>query len=487
LSTVVLDTPTIVPIANGIQSEIAVTTKTAAITNNQNIEVNGAAANDSKLDQPVSTRWLLKFALPTVLSTILMSAFGIVDGVFAARIISPVAFAATGIVWPFMAFAMAVGFMLSIGGSALVAKKIGEGKIKQARADFTTLTLVTFIASTALSLFGLIFPDTLLNLLGVDALLRPFALQYLQPLAIILPFAMIGFFIQQFFITEGKPSLGFAVTAIGGAVNLSLNFLLIWHLGWELRGAALATGIGYSIPAIVGIVFFLKNRNGTLTFARPNWDLRMLGKASVNGASEMITMLAASVTSVVMNNILIRLVGYEGVAAVGIMMVGQMLLMSTFLGYASGVAPIISFNYGKKDTLRLQRLFKRSLGIIAAASGISIISGWFLAVPLTLIYVPASTEIYQMAVLAFRIGLIGFIFMGINGFASVMFTALNNGVVSGLLSLLRTLVFVLFMLSLLPAIFDVHGVWLSLPAAEMLAFGASLLMFAKMRSRYLYY
>jgi len=467
-------------------NDVIVPTETEIVVANELARDTKTEEPDSNLDHDISTKWLVKFALPTVLSTLVMSAFGITDGVFAARVISPVAFAATGIVWPFMAFAMAVGFMLSIGGSAIVAKKLGEGKNSEARADFTTLTIVTFVTSALLSVFGLIFPNTLLNILGVDAFLQPLALQYLQPLLVLLPFAMIGFFIQQFFITEGKPSLGFYLTLVGGAVNLGLNFLLIWHLGWELRGAAIATGVGYSIPAIFGLVYFLRNKKGVLTFVKPTWNLRMLGQASVNGASEMVTMLAASITSVVMNNILIGLVGYEGVAAVAIMMVGQMLLMSTFLGYATGIAPIISYNFGKKDTFRLKRLFRRSLGIIAAAAALSIVSGWFLASPLTMIYVPRSTEIYNMAVLAFRVGLIGFIFMGFNGFASVMFTALNNGLVSGLLSLFRTLVFVLLMLSLLPIILGLNGVWLALPAAELLAFGTSAIFIWKMRNRYSY-
>jgi len=439
------------------------------------------------LDRAITTKWLLKFSLPTILATLVMNAFGMVDGVFAARLINPVAFAATGMVWPFISLAMAVGFMLSMGGSAVVAKKLGEGKVKEARADFTTLTLVTFIVSVVLAVWGLLFPETLMNILGVDEIVRPMAAQYLQPLLIMLPFAMVGFYIQQFFITDGKPSLGFILTLAGGLVSVGLNFLLIWHLGWELRGAAIATGLGQSIPALVGVIYFMRNRNGLLRFGRPTWDLKMLGHASLNGASEMVTMLAASITFVVMNNILIRLVGYEGVAAVSIMMVGQMLVASTFLGYAWGIAPIIGYNYGKQDRERLQRLFKRSIGIIMAGVVLSIIVGWFLASPLTMIYVPRSTNIYQMAVVAFRFGLIGFLFMGINVFASTMFTALSNGIVSGLLALLRTLVFILFMLSLLPAILDVNGVWLALPAAELLAFGTTLFFFWKMRAKYGYY
>jgi len=441
---------------------------------------------DTKLDRPINTRWLLRFALPTMASTMVMSAFGMIDGIFAARVIAPEAFAVTGIVFPFIAFVMAVGFMLSIGGSALVAKKIGQGNHIEARSIFSMLTVVTLIASSALAAFGLLFPNALLSVLGVDELLRPGAVEYLTPMLFVLPTMMVGFFIQQYFITEGKPTFGFIATLCGGLVNIGLNFLLIAYLGWGLHGAALATGIGYTIPALFGVVFFARNRKGTLYFTRFSWDIRALGQSSLNGASEMITMLAISVTSVVMNNILIRLVGYEGVAAASIMFVGQNLLMSLFLGYASGIAPIISFNYGKGDRSRLQRLFKRSTIIILVASLLSIVLGWFLASQLTVIYVPRSTEIYRMAVHAFRIGLIGMAFMGVNTFASVLFTALNNGKISGTLAFFRTLVFVLLMLSLLPLILDLNGVWLALPAAELLALVMTITFIVRRRQQYGY-
>ena len=441
---------------------------------------------DTALDRPITTRWLIKFSLPTMLGMLFMSTFTVIDGIFAARLISPAAFAATNIVWPFAALVMAIGFMLSMGGSAVVAKLLGENKRQEARGIFTMLTLVTLIGSAVIAAFGILFPDLLLNILGVDEFLRAPALEYLQPLLFMLPMAMVGFFIQQFFITEGKPNFGFVSALAGGLVNLGLNFLLIWHLDMGLRGAAISTTIGWSVPAVIGLVYFACKTDAVLRFAKPIWDFRKLGRSAYNGASEMVTMLAGSITGAVMNNILIRLAGYEGVAAVGIMMVGQMVLMSLFLGYATGVAPIISYLFGRQDRVRMRRLFRRSLVIILVAAAISIVAGWFAAVPLSLIYVPAGTPIYAMAVAAFRFTLIGFLFMGINGFASIMFTALSNGLVSGALAFFRSLVFVLAMLAVLPALLGVNGVWLALPAAELLALGMSIFFFMKMRRKYGY-
>ncbi len=445
-----------------------------------------ADESDSALDRPVTSAWLLRFAAPTVGSMVVFNALGMVDGIFAARIIAPEALAVVNLVWPLMGFVMAVAFMLAIGGSALVAKQLGEGRRTTARQNFTMLTVVTLVVSAVLSAIGLLFPDLVLNILGVDAYLHDLSLQYLTPLLWILPVAMLGFFIQQYFITEGRPNLGFYATLAGGVVNIGLNFLFIGHLGWGLRGAALATGIGYSVPAVLGVWFFARNRGGVLRFVRPRFDLRALGTASLNGSSEMINMLAWAVNIVIMNNILMDLVGFEGVAASGIMWVGQGLLMSLFLGYASGVAPIISYNYGKGDRERLTRAFRRSMAIIAVTSAVAIVLGWQLMHALTIVYVPAGTPIYDLAIRAFWFMLIGFVFMGFNGFASVLFTALNNGVISGILSFFRTFVFILAMLLLLPLWLGVDGVWLAPSAAEALAFVMTVWLVGRYRKHYGY-
>ncbi len=443
-------------------------------------------SGNEALDQPIRSGWLLKFSMPTIVSFIVMNALGMVDGIFASRVISPMAFAAVNLVWPFMAFVAAVGMMLSIGGSAVVAKMLGQGKVDEARGVFSMLTLVTLGASVAVSAIGFLAPDFVMNVLGVDDYLRPMAMEYLQPMLWILPFAMLGWFIQQYFITEGRPNLGFYATAVSGVLNIALNFLFISHLDMGLEGAALATGLGMMIPAIVGVVFFARNRRGVLFFTRPRGSLAILGRSSLNGSSEMVTMLATSVLQVRMNNILMDLVGFEGVAAAGVMFVGQALLMSFFMGYASGIAPIISFNFGKGDRDRLRRLFRRSMVIITVSAVVSIAAGWVLAHPLTLIYLDAGTPMYDMAIHAFRVGLFGFVFVGINGFASIMYTALNNGVASGLLAFFRTFVFVLAMLALLPNWFDVEGVWIALPAAEALAFLMTIGVFVALRKKYGY-
>jgi len=442
--------------------------------------------DDNALNKNITAKWLLKFALPTIASSVAMTAFGMVDGIFAARVISPQALAVVNLVFPMVTFVMAVGFMLATGGMALVSKQLGEGKGAEARANFSMLAVVTLAVSVVLSAVGIIFPNLVLSILGVDTQLHALAIEYMQPLLIVFPAAIVGFYLNQFFIAAGKPTLAMVASLVGGGVNIGLNFLLIAHLQMGLRGAALATGIGYTVPALIGAWYFARNRQGSLYFVKPTWNWGVLRKSATNGASEMVTMLAMSITAVVMNNILIRLAGYEGVAAAGIMFVGQGLLVGILMGYSSGIAPIISFNYGAKNRERLRQIFRLSLGIIAVASLAAIAAGWFLASPLTVVYVPRSTEIYRMAVNAFRIGLIGFLFTGFNMFASTLFTALSNGKVSALLSFFRTLVFILLMLSLLPGIMGLNGVWFALPAAELLALGTSVWFVAKRRKHYGY-
>ena len=476
METLTLERPETYPLPNNSIMPDAIAPGTAATSSDEK----------NALDKSITVKWLLKFALPTIASSVAMTAFGMVDSIFAARVISPQALAVVNLVFPMVTFVMAVGFMLATGGMALVSKQLGEGKAAEARANFTMLALVTLAVSVVLSAVGILFPNLVLNILGVDASLHALATEYMQPLLVVFPAAIVGFYLNQFFIAAGKPTLAMVASLVGGGVNISLNFLLIAHLQMGLRGAALATGIGYTVPAIIGAWYFARNRQGSLYFVKPVWNWSVLAKSATNGASEMVTMLAMSITAVVMNNILIRLVGYEGVAAAGIMFVGQGLLVGVLMGYSSGIAPIISFNFGAHNRDRLKQIFRLSLGIIAVASVLSIVAGWFLASPLTVVYVPRSTEIYRMAVAAFRIGLIGFLFTGFNMFASTLFTALNNGKVSALLSFFRTLVFILLMLSLLPGIMGLNGVWLALPAAELLALGTSIWFVAKRRSHYGY-
>jgi len=442
---------------------------------------------ESSISKKATRSYLLKFAIPTIISMLVMSTFGIVDGIFVSRLIDPIALSAVGIVFPFISFAMAIAFMFGVGGNALVAKKIGEGLVKQAKTNFTLIVLATFVLSLITSAFGIIFPDNLLNILGVDDFVRPMALDYLMPMLYFMPAIMLGMAFSQFLITEGKAHFIAITSVVSGFTSAGLNFVFIYLLDMGLRGAAIATSVGFTLPAVVGLVYFTFNRSGNLYFVVPKFEIRVLGRASLNGSSEMVTMLAISVTTVIMNNILMDIEGPAAVAAAGIAFAGVGIFQALFIGYSSGVIPIISYNYGKGDKDNLKRVYINSLHLIGVISlfsaGLAFVSTNLL---ISIYDVPIGTPIHYMAFIGFRFLAVSFVLAGFNIFASVFFTALNNGLLSAVLSLFRTLVFVVACFMVLPGIFGLYGVWAAMPAAEVLAIFMTVFFFKKMKKVYGY-
>ncbi|MDR2166441.1 MAG: MATE family efflux transporter [Clostridiales bacterium] len=431
---------------------------------------------------------LLKFALPTVLSMLIMSTFGIVDGIFVSRLVDQAALAATTIIFPFLAFVLAVGFMLGVGGNALIAKKIGAGQKEEGRQNFSLIVLVAFIVSIIIAIVGIAFPSFIINnILGADDFIYPMALTYLQPLLYFMPAIVLGMVFTQFLITEGKAHISAIVSLASGLTSAGLNYVFIYLMDLGLQGAALATSIGYTLPAIVGLAYFTFMRGGNLYFVRPRLDFRALGRTCINGASEMVSMLATSVTATIMNNILMRIHGFEAAAAAAIIFAGFGIFTSLFIGYSSGIAPIVSYNFGKEDADNLKLAFKNSLRILGIVSVAAIALAWLSTDLLLRVYdIPAASPIHEMTTQGLRIISVGFVFMALNTFGSMFFTALNNGLVSTTISFFAAFVFVAAAYAVLPAIFGVTGAWMSIPAAETLAIGVTIFFLLKMRKRYNY-
>jgi len=419
---------------------------------------------------------------------IIMSTFGIVDGIFVSRLIDPFALSAVGLIWPFMSFVMAIGFMLGVGGNAMIAKKIGEGKEREGRENFSMITIVAFIASLVVVLVGFLAPDFVMGILGVNEFMRPMALEYMQPLIFFLPAAVLGMVFQQFLITAGKAHYSAVMSLVSGALSAGLNYVFIYIMGLGLSGAALATGIGMTIPMIVGLVYFSFARSGNLYFVRPKWDIRALGRSVINGASEMIGMLSASITAVLMNNVLMD-IDQTGmaVASSAIMWAGMGIFGSLFFGYSSGVAPIVSYNFGKGDKVYLRRAFRNSLRLIGLLAVIAVVLAFISVDALLWVYsVPTYSPIHEMVRNGYLFIVAAFLLMGFNGFCTMFFTALNNGVVSSVLSLFNGFIFYVIMLFTLSGAFGLNGVWAAVPAAEFLQIFLTVFVLIKMGKRYGY-
>jgi Na+-driven multidrug efflux pump len=472
---------------------------------------------ESRLNKPITVKFLLTFTIPTILSFVIMGIFGLIDGIFAMRGINYSAFAAVNIVFPFVMFSMAIGAMLTMGGCALVVKIKGKGNKVKARQIFSLLAAVIFIISASFSVVGWFIREPLVRMLGARGDSVGLALQYIQPLILMVPFCMLGMFFVQFLVAEGRPTLAMVASILSSMTSTALNALFLFVFDMGLMGLALATGIGYSVSTVIGLIYFTFNRRGTLFLVKPKWDIRALGRASLNGVSEMITMMAGVVTTIVMNNTLRSIaktiyceccgtpysMGDVNIAVVGVVMAAMNIFASLFFGYVAGVAPVVSYNYGKKKRheaetevgedrySNIRKLYRKSLIIVFGLSLLSVALTNIFADLLVRIYDispndPETGFMYLMTIRGIRLVSISMILMGINVFATGWFTAFNDGVVSGTMSIMRSLVFMTILLATLPHIMGLDGAWLAISLVEILGLCVTVFFLWKMGRKYHY-
>lgn len=439
----------------------------------------------NKLDQDYGFRSLLRFALPSIVMMVFMSLYTMVDGFFIARFVGSDALSALNIVFPAISLVLALGIMLSTGGSAVVARRMGEGDEQGACRAFTLLTIVAVVIGLLFTLVGATLSEPITRLLGAtDDLVGPGA-DYLRILLLAGPAYMLQLLFQGFFVTAGKPGLGLTLIVGAGISNMVLDYIFVVPLGMGIRGAALATVTGYLIPAVAGLVFFATHKRG-LRFSRPKWELRMLGQACFNGSSEMVTNISSAVINFLFNMFMLRFLGSDGVAAITIVLYAQFLLTALYLGFSMGVAPIISFNYGAENTNRLRRVFRSCVLFTAASSVVVFLLAMVFSGPIVSVFSPVGSVVHDLAVPGFRLFAPSFLFAGVGIFTSALFTAFSDGKVSAFISFLRTFGFILAALLILPNLFGINGVWLAVPVAEVLSAAASVFLLLWGRKKYHY-
>lgn len=413
-----------------------------------------------------------------------MNLYSTVDGIFVARWVSTDALSAINITMPLTYLASALGMMFGTGGNALVARKIGEGKHQEAREDFSLLMLSAFIFSVVLTILSFIFLNPLCRFLGSDDGLLHYCREYMIPVLISLPFAVFGMVFQLSFITVGKAGLGAALSVIGGIINMILDWLFMGIFGWGLAGAAIATGIGYALPSVVGMIWFCMNRKQVLYVVRPKWRLRTLTQSCINGSSEMVSVLAFSVITILFNRILMRLGGANGVASLSIIWYAQGLFGGLFRGYINGIASVVSYNFGRGDKERLSALFRISI-ITLGITGIAVTAiSYILGGGVVSIFAKGNLDVAKIALHGFRIVATSFIMMAYNVFASGWFTALNDGKTSAILSFCRTVIFMVLPVLILPNLLEMDGVWLSITVGEVFSIAMSIYYFIKYRNKW---
>lgn len=435
---------------------------------------------------------LLKFVYPSIIMMVFTSVYGVVDGIFVSNFAGDSAFAAVNLIMPvLMAFA-ALGFMVGAGGSALVAKILGEGDNPKANRVFSLLFFVTIVLGLAATLAGELAMPALARLMiradvsGDNGQLYDECVLYGRINMAGMTAFMLQNLFQSFFPVAEKPKLGLAFIVSAGLTNAALDAILIAGFKLGLTGAALATVLGQVVGGVAPIFYFTFARKGILKLGRPEFAVRPVLRTFLNGSSEMMTNLSLSLINIIYNYQLMRLAGKGGVEAYGVLMYVGFIFCSVFIGYSIGAAPIVGFNFGAGNKAELKNVLKKSLIIISVFSALMFTLSMSLAYPLSYIFLNKDAEVLNMTVRAFRILSFQFLIMGFSIFGSAFFTALNNGVVSAVISFLRTLAFQLLCVFILPLLFGLDGVWAANVAAEVLAISVTATLLIAMRKKYGY-
>ena len=431
-------------------------------------------------------RKLLRFVAPSAVMMMFTSIYGVVDGLFVSNYVGKVPFAAINLVMPFIMILGGIGFMIGTGGSALVSKTLGEGDREKANRYFTMMIYLSLICGAAASVIGFVFIRPISYLLGATDTMIGDCVEYGRMIFLFTTAFMMQNVFQSFLVTAEKPRLGLLATVGAGVTNMALDAWFIVGLGWGVKGAALATGISQTVGGILPLIYFLRPNSSLLKITRTRLEGRPVFLAVTNGSSELMSNISASVVSMIYNFQLMKFAGEDGVAAYGVLMYVQFVFIALFIGYAIGSAPIIGYHYGAINHSELKNMLKKSIIIMSISGVIMTLLAQALALPIAKVFVGYDEGLFDMTVHAFRVFSFSFILAGINIFASSFFTALNNGAVSAAISFLRTLIFQSTAVIVLPMIWELDGIWLSITVAEVFALIISVTFLAAKRKKYNY-
>ncbi|MBU5337307.1 MATE family efflux transporter [Intestinibacter bartlettii] len=440
-----------------------------------------------QLSEHFTYKKIFRFALPSIVMMVFTSIYGVVDGTFVSNFVGKTSFAAVNLVWPFLMILGAFGFMIGTGGSALVAKTLGENKKEDANRYFTMLITLVVILGVLLTIIGLIVLRPLSIALGASGQMLEDCVTYGRTLMIFNTAFMLQSVFQSLFITAEKPRLGLIMTVAAGLTNMVLDALFIAVFKWGLVGAALASGLSQCIGGILPLIYFLSPKNDTaLKFVKTKLEGRVLLKACANGASELMTTVSSSLVSMLYNFQLMRLAGQNGIAAYGAVMYVEFAFVAVFIGYSIGTAPIVSYHYGSGNNDEVKNMLNKSFKIMSVLGITMMVLAQILASPLAKVFVGYDKQLFDMTVHGFRLFSFYFILAGINIYTSSFFTALNNGMISAIISFSRTLGFETLAVIILPIFLQLDGVWLAITVAEICAFVISISFLIAKREKYHY-
>lgn len=429
---------------------------------------------------------LLRFTLPSIVMNIFLSLYIIVDGYFVANFVGKTEFAAINLIMPILGILGTIGYMFGVGGSALIAKTLGEKDQNQANRLFSLIVLVSACLGVLMMVAGFIFMRPISSLLGADGQLLEDTVLYGRVFILSLPAWILLYEFQLFFVTAEKPRLGLLITVLAGLSNIAFDALFIIGFKWGLAGAAAASALSQFVGGVFPIIYFMRKNDSLLRLVKPVWNGKALVKSLTNGSSEFMAEAAWSIVAIVYNIQLLKYAGEDGVVIYGLLMYVSLIFTALFVGYSNGIGSVFSYHYGAQNHGELKNLLKRSLRLIGITSIAMFVLSEVLAHPFSSLFLQDAPNLLPDAVHAFRIFSAAYLFTGLAVFGSAFFTALNNGQVSALISFLRTFVFELGAVLLLPLLLGVDGIWYSVVFAELMAAVVGSIFMIALRRKYHY-
>ena len=442
--------------------------------------------NDIKLSDHFTYKRLLRFVLPSVIMMVFTSVYGIVDGVFVSNFVGKTAFAAVNLIMPVLMILGSVGFMIGTGGTAIVSQTLGEGKRDLANRYFSMLVYASIVLGAVLGAIGIAMMPLLARWLGADGELLENCVVYGRWVLAGLPFFMLQNVFQSFAVTAERPKFGLAVTVAAGVTNMILDALLVAVFPMGIAGAAVATAISQMVGGMIPLVFFFRKNGSVLRLCKTEWHGKIFLKTCTNGSSELMSNISMSIVTILYNFQLMKIAGENGIAAYGTIMYVGFIFAAIYIGYAIGSAPLVGFNYGAGNKDELKNLLKMSVVVLAVTGIAMTIVSFALARPLSSIFVGYDPELCEMTVVGMRYYSFSFLLCGFNIFGSAFFTALGNGLVSALISFLRTLVFQCLSVIILPIFFGIAGVWSAIIVAETTSLALTIAFLAANARKYGY-
>lgn len=429
---------------------------------------------------------LLRFTLPSMVTLVFTSIYGVVDGFFVSNFVGKTPFTAVNFIMPFLMMLGCAGFMFGTGGGALIAMTLGQGKEEKARSLFSLIVYVSGILGIILAVLGFVFLKPLAVLLGAEGQLLADSLTYGRIILLAIPAYILQYEFQCLFATAEKASLGLRVTIAAGCTNIVLDALFVAVFHWGLPGAAAATAVSQLVGGVIPLIYFARPNDSLLKLGRTKFDGRALVKVCTNGSSELLNNISMSLVNMLYNLQLLKYIGEDGVAAYGVLMYVSLVFQAVFIGYSVGTAPVIGYHYGAQNVLELKGLLRKSLVLLGVFAAAMFGASYLLARPLSFVFTGYDEELLALTVRAFSLFAFSFLFSGYVIFGSAFFTALNNGLISAAISILRTMVFQVLAVLIFPLFWKVDGIWLSMAAAELLALAVTVLFLHAEKKRYGY-